>query len=176
MVETGQEATFDAKLQEKQEEHHCMGDRPLVVIKGQSLKRKWQQLEEDKANHAARVEKGERVSESEKARLMVMANEMRRWEKEDEKLKRKQLKLSKRSKWVELPDIGHHVIRDAPEKVIEEVKWVMDDISDHGVSSNESHEKLGDKQRDQSIPWLKKFGMAMHLNSKDDEIKRRSSR
>jgi hypothetical protein len=57
------------------------------------------------------------------------------WQKSDEKLKREQLKLSKKHKWVEMPDIGHHVIRDAPSRVAAEVRWVMQRVSD-GSSSN----------------------------------------
>lgn len=164
MVETGQEATWDAKLQEKQEDNHVLDESPLVVIKGKSLRRKWKDLEKDEKSMKERHEKGERVSESEKARLMMMKNEMTKWEKEDERLKRKQLKMSKKNKFIDLPDVGHQVIRDKPETVLEAVNWVMANMPDRGRPSTRDGEE---KSRTSSMPWLRKMSLA--LTGKDDK-------
>jgi hypothetical protein len=125
LVETGQEAAWDAKVQEHQEEHKVLGDRPLVVIKGNSLLRKWKDLESDEQVLKEKAASGAVVRETEKARLMMKRNLMLEWEKNDARLKRRQLKMSKRGRWVELQDVGHQVVRDMPEKVAEEAEWVV---------------------------------------------------
>ena len=166
LVETGQEASWDEKLQEKQEEQHALGSRPLVVIKGRSLLHKWQGIDAEEAKIKDRQAKGEVVPEAERARCMVARNEMRRWEKEDEKLKRRQLKLSKRNKWVEVQDVGHHVVRDRPAVVQEAVEWVLEHLDDESDSSDGG---AGGVER-----WLRASGD--HGGGRSGRSSRRNSR
>lgn len=138
MVETGQETVWDKKIQEDQEGDHVLGSCPLVVIKGNSLLRKWRQLQEAEQRQKDRAANGEPVSESDKASLMFTRNEMVRWDKEDAKLKKHQLKISKKHRFVNLPDVGHHVIRDAPQIVAEETEWVMANLRGGDTSGKNS--------------------------------------
>lgn len=138
LVETGQETVWDEKIQEDQEDDHVLGDRPLVVIKGNSLLRKWRQLEEAEQRQKDRAANGEAIGESDKASLMVTRNEMARWEKEDAKLKKRQLRISKKHRFINLPDVGHHVVRDAPAVVVEEMEWVMANLRRGGDTSGKN--------------------------------------
>ncbi len=74
-------------------------------------------------------------TEAQKAQLEPQRLMLERWEAEDEKMKKKQLALSKRSRYAQVPNVGHHVIRDRPEAVVEEVKWVMQEIAAQGVTT-----------------------------------------
>ena len=72
---------------------------------------------------------------------------LERWEAEDEKMKKKQLLLSRRSRFAQVHNVGHHVIRDRPEAVVEEVKWVMQEIAASGVT-------IGTKPMHKSTPSM----------------------
>lgn len=50
------------------------------------------------------------------------------WAEEDERLKRAQLRLSSNARYVRVGDCGHNVVRDRPDVVAEEVKWVLDNV------------------------------------------------
>ena len=151
LVETGQEGVWDAKIQEDQEDHHVLGERPLVVIKGNSLRRKWRQLEEDDLELRERAQKGEKIVEAEKARIMLIRNELNKWDKEDTKLKKQQLKLSKNHRFISIPEVGHHVIRDAPRRVAAEVDWVMANLKTKGSSAANSADGSKHTSRNASV-------------------------
>jgi predicted alpha/beta hydrolase family esterase len=174
MVETGQEATWNPKAQKEQEEHHELGHRPIVVIKGRSMLRKWKQLEEQRAEIKQRRERGEIVKEAETAMIMIQEVEIQKWEEMDEKLKRRQLKLSKKHKFVELTDVGHHVIRDKPEAVVEGVEWVMENQpSGSGLATPDSRRssiEQPQQSRSGSVGggWLRKVSVALRGGSKGE--------
>lgn len=176
LVETGQEAIWDEKIQDDQEDSHVLGERPLVVIKGNSLLPKWQKLAEREQRIKEKTAAGQTVSESEKASLMMTRNQMGRWEKEDIKLKRRQLKLSKNHRFVHLADVGHGVVRDQPTTVAAEVDWVMANLllrgggggdksggqSNSSRSSSRAGRASGEIERKGTLAtWLRKAGLAL---------------
>jgi len=180
LVETGQEATWDEKIQDEQEDDHILGNRPLVVVKGNSLLHKWRQLDDREKRLKDKATHGEVASEGEKASLMITRNEMGKWEKEDTKLKKRQLRLSKRHRFVNLLDVGHHVVRDKPERVAEEVEWVMANLAGadkSGRSSRSSSRRPSvemDRERQSSVSsWLRKASLA--LTPKAEKEKRTAS-
>jgi pimeloyl-ACP methyl ester carboxylesterase len=126
LVETGSETALAPAVEEEQYRRQILGDAPLSVIRGNTLRRK--QDEWVKAAALARTE-------AQKAQLEPQRLMLERWEQEDEKMKRKQLSLSKKSRYCQVPNVGHHVIRDRPEAVVEEVKWVMQELTAQGVQT-----------------------------------------
>ncbi|KAF2479493.1 Alpha/Beta hydrolase protein [Neohortaea acidophila] len=125
LVETGQETALAPQVEEEQYRRQILGDAPLSVVRGNTLRRK--QDEWVKAAAMAR-------SEAQKAQLEPQRHMLERWEAEDIRLKQKQLQLSRRSRFCQVPNVGHHVIRDRPEAVVDEVKWVMQEIAASGVT------------------------------------------
>ncbi|GAW11421.1 hypothetical protein ANO14919_007660 [Xylariales sp. No.14919] len=125
LVETGQEGGLDAALDEQQIRNTIMGDRPVCVIRGNSLIGKWAELEKkEKATDTP-----EAGMENAAMRRQVLAAEremLLRIDAEDERLKRRQLGLSKNSRFVHVPDCGHHVVRDRPDEVVAAVRWVLE--------------------------------------------------
>lgn len=119
MVETGQETALDPRVEEQQYRKQVLGDGPLSVIRGNTLIWKWKQYEE--AFSAAQTD-------SEKANLAMQKQLLEATDKEDERLKKEQLKLSRNNRYVHVPDCGHGVVQERPEVVVKEVQWVMDNI------------------------------------------------
>lgn len=117
LAETGQETALDPDLEARQYRLQVLGDKPLSVIRCNSLIRKWEQYEAALA-----------VAEDEPAKraLLEQKQVLDAWDAEDERLKKKQLALSSNSRYVRVPDCGHDVVRDRPEVVVEEVRWVME--------------------------------------------------
>ncbi|KAI0190827.1 Alpha/Beta hydrolase protein [Astrocystis sublimbata] len=124
-AETGQEGGLDPALDELQLRRTILGNRPVCVIRGNSLIGKWKALEEsERALNASEAEAGTLA-----ARKQMLAAEremLSRMDAEDERLKRRQLGLSNKSHFVHLPDCGHHVIRDRPDEVVAAVQWVVE--------------------------------------------------
>lgn len=125
LVETGQETALAPAVEEEQYRRQILGDAPLSVVRGNTLRRK-----QDEWVKAAAMAK----TEAQKAQLEPQRLMLERWEAEDEKMKKKQLSLSRRSRFTQVPNVGHHVIRDRPEAVVDEVKWVMQEIAASGVT------------------------------------------
>ena len=116
LAETGQETALDAQLEKKQYRRQILGRRPLCVIRANSLIGKWKEYEKSLASAS---NDQQRLGLSKERQLWEA------WDKEDERLKVQQLKLSSVSQYVYVPDCGHHIIRDRPHLVAEQVKWVM---------------------------------------------------
>lgn len=125
LVETGQETALASQIEEEQYRRQILGNAPLSVVRGNTFKRK-----QDDWNRAAAMAR----SNAQKEQLEPQRLMLEQWEVEDLRLKKKQLALSKRSRFVQVPNVGHHVIRDRPEVVVEEVKWVMQGIASSGVT------------------------------------------
>ena len=132
LAETGQETALDARLEKRQYRRQILGRRPLCVIRANSLIGKWKEYETSLASASSEQQ---RLALSENRRILDI------WDKEDESLKMKQLKLSGVSQYVHVPDCGHHVIRDRPELVAEQVRWVMQ-IYDTGAEKKTIWQKL----------------------------------
>ncbi|KAI1338366.1 Alpha/Beta hydrolase protein [Xylariaceae sp. FL0016] len=120
LVETGQEGGLDPKVGAAQLRRCVMGDRPLCVVRGNTLIGKWKQLEENE--RAARASGDEARLEALRAERTML----RMSDEEDERLKRAQLRLSRRHEFVVLRDVGHHVVRDRPDEIVRAVQWVLD--------------------------------------------------
>lgn len=120
LAETGQETALDDKVERQQYKKQILGDKPLSVIRANTLIRKWAQYE-----HAASTSGG---SEAEKASLAMQKQILEATDKEDERLKRAQLALSRNHRYVHVPDCGHNIVQDRPEVVSEEVQWVMQSL------------------------------------------------
>ena len=111
LSETGTETK--CRYVDQQYRRQVLGDCPLSVIRGES------------AISAAR---GNEVSLSDEQRTArdIMLETM---SKADEQLKREQLKLSRNSKFRNVPDCGHNVHITRPDVVVEEIKWVLSNLT-----------------------------------------------
>lgn len=126
LVETGQEAETGKGIEEAQYKKQILGNKPLVVIRGNTLIGKWKQYEEAIAGAADKASPN----------LVAQKQMLDAADGEDERLKKAQLALSRFHRYVHIPDCGHDVIRQRPEVVVKEVSWVMDNLqptSDHST-------------------------------------------
>ena len=120
LVETGQETALAPFVEDEQYRRQIMGDAPLSIVRGNVMRKK----QDDWVKAAAMANTPAQKAQLEPQRLML-----EQWDAEDERLKKKQLGLSRRSRFTQVPHVGHHVIRDRPDAVIEEVKWVMSEVA-----------------------------------------------
>ncbi|KAI8629652.1 Alpha/Beta hydrolase protein [Xylariaceae sp. FL1651] len=123
LVETGQEGGLSPALDELQIRRVVMGNRPVCVIKGNIHIEKWRELEEKERTMAS--EAGADV-DTRRAVLEAQRQMLRRVDAEDERLKRRQLGLSRKTRYVDIPDCGHGVVRDRPDEVVAAVQWVLE--------------------------------------------------
>ncbi|GKU05803.1 alpha beta hydrolase protein [Fusarium langsethiae] len=132
LVETGQETGIDPKIEQRQYRKQTLGNKPLVVIRGNTLK--WKQLQYDQALAAEQ--------NLASPTLMIQKQMLDATDREDERLKKAQLQLSRNNKYVHLPDCGHGVIEARPDAVREAVCWVMEHLQpqDDGVSVEQNQE------------------------------------
>ena len=105
LAETGQETLLDSRLEKKQYRRQILGRRPLCVIRANNLIGKWEEYERSLASAS---------NEQQRLGLSKERQLLEAWDKEDERLKMQQLKLSSVSQYVHVPDCGHHIIRDKP--------------------------------------------------------------
>ncbi|KAL2678697.1 hypothetical protein Neosp_009448 [[Neocosmospora] mangrovei] len=118
LVETGQEAETGKGIEEKQYKSQILGNKPLVVIRGNTLIGKWKQYEEALAAAEGKASPS----------LIAQKQMLDAADKEDERLKKAQLALSRCHRYVHIPDCGHDVIQQRPEEVVKEVNWVMEHL------------------------------------------------
>ena len=133
LVETGQERALPAEIEKAQIRECVLDEKPVAVIRGNSLMGKWKELEvmeraHEEDNEAGTESSKQGVKESTEDKFGRTREMLERWDREDEKLKKAQLGLSKRNKYIYVPDVGHHVVRDRPDVVLEEVKWVLENL------------------------------------------------
>ena len=115
LSETGTETK--CRYAEEQYRRQVLRDGPLSVIRGES------------AFSARRGEDVSALDEQHRARegmLEAMG-------KADEQLKREQLKLSRNSRFRNVPDCGHNVHLTHPDVVVEEIKWVLSNVKRVGT-------------------------------------------
>jgi pimeloyl-ACP methyl ester carboxylesterase len=122
LVETGQETGIDPKIEKRQYQTKILGNKPLVVIRGNTLK--WKQLQYGQALAAEQ--------NLASPTLLVQKQMLDATDREDERLKKAQLQLSKNNRYVHLPDCGHGVIEARPDAVREAVCWVMEHLQSQG--------------------------------------------
>lgn len=134
MVETGQETALDPKVELQQYKRQILGDKPLSVIRGNTLIWKWKQYEDALAGAQ---------TDAERARLAPQKQLLDATDKEDERLKKEQMKLSSNCHYVHVPDCGHGVIQQRPDIVSEEVRWVMENLqASNSKSTNKTKQIL----------------------------------
>lgn len=119
LVETGQEGGLPDDVEASLLERSLLGNKPLSVIRGNSLIASWEALQ---------IEEAAADSESAKAALATRRRFLATCDAEDDRLKKAQLKLSSNSRYVHLPDCGHNVVRDRPDVVFEELRWIMSNL------------------------------------------------
>lgn len=107
LSETGTETK--CRYAEQQYRRQVLGGCPLSVIRGES------------AISAQRGQETGVVDEQRKARDAMLEA----MGKADEQLKREQLKLSRNSRFRNVPNCGHNVHLTRPDVVAEEVKWAL---------------------------------------------------
>lgn len=103
LAETGQETP--TQHDEAQYRKQALGRKPLSVIHANTMGTKFS---------------GNLTEEMGKMRDS--------WAAEDERLKKAQLQLSSQARYARLEDCGHHVVRDRPGVVVEEVRWVIEHL------------------------------------------------
>lgn len=104
LAETGQETP--TAHDEAQYRNRALGRKPLSVIHADSL-----------------LEMREGAGAAGREELLA------RWAEEDERLKRAQLRLSANARYVRVEGCGHHVVRDRPDVVGEEVGWALNNLA-----------------------------------------------
>jgi pimeloyl-ACP methyl ester carboxylesterase len=118
LVETGQETAIDSQIEQRQYDNQILANKPLVVIRGNTLIGKWQEYNKAAAAWGS-------VSNPS---LQIQKQLLDATDKEDERLKKAQLQLSRNNKYVHIPDCGHGVIGARPDVVRDAVCWVMEHL------------------------------------------------
>ena len=156
LVETGQETALAPAVEEEQYRRQILGDAPLSVVRGNVLRKK----QDEWVKAAAMAKTDNQRAQLEPQRLML-----ERWEAEDEKMKKRQLALSRHSRFTQVQGVGHHVIRDKPEAVVDEVKWVMQELAASGITT-------GSKPMHSSKPSIGNSGLSRSVSSAGAGLKR----
>lgn len=110
LSETGTETK--CQYAEEQYRRQVLGDCPLSVIRGESAFSAWRMEDVSVLDAQRRAREG---------MLEAMG-------KADEQLKREQLRLSRNSRFRNVPDCGHSVHLTRPDVVAEEVGWVLSNL------------------------------------------------
>lgn len=118
LAETGQETAIDPKMEQRQYESKILGDKPLVVIRGNTLR--WKQIQYEQALAAEQ--------NLANPTLAIQKQMLDATDKEDERLKKAQLQLSRNNRYIHLTDCGHGVIEARPDAVREAICWVMEHL------------------------------------------------
>ena len=145
LVETGQETALPADMEALQLKNCVLGDKPLSVIRGNSLIEKWRQLEREEQALLEKIDGNAETrgcSEIEMKEIERKRDLLGLWDREDERLKKAQLGLSRRSRYVQASKVGHNVVRYRPDVVVEEVKWVLDNVGDEVIGKGKRWERL----------------------------------
>ncbi|KAF4947862.1 hypothetical protein FSARC_13868 [Fusarium sarcochroum] len=116
LVETGQETAIDPDIEQRQYKTQVLGGKPLAVIRGNTLIAKWKQYQQALAV----------AGDAPNPTLIIQKQLLDATDKEDERLKRAQLQLSRNNRYIHIPDCGHGVIQHRPDAVKEAVCWVME--------------------------------------------------
>ncbi|KAG0652882.1 hypothetical protein D0Z07_0411 [Hyphodiscus hymeniophilus] len=113
----GEEISFRELREKRQFERRAMGDRPVVVIRGDTPR-------DFRAFSDVAVEKGN-GSEEDREKMLRFVEAL---DEKDEGLQREQLLLSSRSRFVQAEKSGHNVQITEPELVAAEIEKVLKEI------------------------------------------------
>lgn len=154
LAETGQETAIDSEVEKQQYEKQLLGNKPLVVIRGNTLIRKWEEFDEAVAAMGGSLNPN----------LSAQKQLLDATDKEDERLKKAQLALSRNHRYIHVPDCGHGIVRDRPEVVAEAVNWAMDNL--HGSNMSQltgSHQDESQRiRRNGLVPFVKRVARFLH--------------
>ncbi|KAI1345662.1 Alpha/Beta hydrolase protein [Xylaria sp. FL0043] len=151
LVETGQEGGLDPDVDERQIRETIMGTRPVCVIRGNSLLQKWSELESKEKALNGEMEGGNIAEElTTRRRMLATEREMLACvDAEDERLKRRQLGLSRMTRFVHLPDCGHDVISRRPGGVVDAVRWVLEHAEEDEKGQGDKEEEAEEEEAGQ---------------------------
>ena len=121
LSETGTET--QSEHAEEQYKTQILGDSPLSVIRGEAAFNRSFKPSKHSTNDRAQAQapEGDAAHQLHQKMLQDM-------EEMDQQLKKEQLRLSRNSKFRNVPNCGHSVHLDRPEVVVEEVQWVLENI------------------------------------------------
>ena len=136
--ETGTETK--CRDHEEQYRRRILGDKPLSVIRGEgafdgsgSARKKLGDRDDVDDGHGTTDERSDGSVHGDARREMLAA--MKRM---DEELKREQLKLSRNSRFRNVPGCGHDVNQARPDVVAEEIRWVLANVNYEEVAAMNS--------------------------------------
>lgn len=89
----------------------------MSVIKGRTYK-----------DFQLMLEAGTKAGSGTKEERRQFAEMIERYDQDDERWQKGLLGLSRRSMWVRAENSGHNVHLTEPEVIVQEVKWVMDNL------------------------------------------------
>lgn len=131
LAETGQETP--TRYDEEQYRGRILGRKPLSVMHAvasvagaptSEVGRDDDDAEENGGGENGGGDLGERHAHHDQ--VSGAERRMRRlWVEEDERLKKAQLQMSLNARYVRVEGCGHHVVRERPDVVVEEVRWVL---------------------------------------------------
>ncbi|GFF43176.1 uncharacterized protein YqjL [Aspergillus lentulus] len=114
-----------ALAEKEQLKKQALGDRPLSVIRCNGL-RDYQRL----------YEKAVEAGNGTEAQRAAFRELLEKWDGMDDEMQGEQLRLSRRSRMVHLPDCGHNVHLIRPDVVAEEIRWVREQILGPKIDSS----------------------------------------
>lgn len=122
LAETGQETP--TPYDEEQYRRRILGSKPVSVIHAVFVVAE----EEDPTLMGVEGGRGRIVAGATTAAQGEERARLRQaWAEEDERLKKAQLRLSSNARYVRVDRCGHNVVRERPDVVIEEVRWVFEE-------------------------------------------------
>lgn len=113
----GVEVSMKELAEKKQFERQVMGERPVVVIRGDTPR-------DMRTFYEAAVKAG-KGSEEDRRKILKMVEAL---EAKDEGLQREQLKLSSRARFVQTEKSGHNVQLTEPEVITAEIEKVLKEV------------------------------------------------
>ncbi|GFG23494.1 uncharacterized protein YqjL [Aspergillus udagawae] len=106
-----------ALAEKEQFKKQALGDRPLSVIRCNGL-----------MDYRRLYEKAVEAGNGTEAQRAAFRELLEKWDGMDREMQEEQLRLSRRSRMVHLPDCGHNVHLIRPEVVAEGIGWVREQI------------------------------------------------
>ncbi|KAF7155889.1 hypothetical protein CNMCM5623_008769 [Aspergillus felis] len=113
-----------ALAEKEQFKKQALGDRPLSLIGCNGL-----------MDYRRLYEKAVEVGNGTEAQRAAFRELLEKWDGVGREMQEEQLRLSRRSRMVHLPDCGHNVHLIRPEVVAEEIRWVREQILDPKIDS-----------------------------------------
>lgn len=149
LAETGQETP--TPYDEEQYQRRILGRKPVSVI--HAVPGAPNSMKDDEDSGDGRVIGGESFNRTTAGAENEETRKMRQmWLAEDERLKKAQLRLSSNARYVRVDGCGHDVVSQRPDVVIEEVRWVLEDVL-QGSSAEGERSRFGTEGRS-ARRWL----------------------